>query len=196
MGRKIHKVLTALSGTPRRSTRNHGLDPDQSSPASDARRYAASPRARSVLHRELVLFARPLDLAQDRQRISFPSRGIGPGVSRRVLILAYHYPPEPTSGSLRMAYLSRYLPEFAWEPTVITRTVRGNGHSSANVIRVGCPFATTWVPSNRDAESIEPSPMAGLKRNVKHVLFFPDRAVSWIPHAVRAATRLHRTAPF
>lgn len=117
-------------------------------------------------------------------------------MSRRVLILAYHYPPEPTSGSLRMAYLSRYLPEFAWEPTVITRTVRGNGHSSANVIRVGCPFATTWVPSNRDAESIEPSPMAGLKRNVKHVLFFPDRAVSWIPHAVRAAMRVHSTAPF
>lgn len=117
-------------------------------------------------------------------------------MSRRVLILAYHYPPEPTSGAQRMAFLARYLPEFGWEPTVITRTVRGNGHSSPSVIRVGCPFATTWVASNKDAESITSSPLSGLKRTVKHVVFFPDRAASWIPHAVAAAKRAYRENPF
>ena len=115
--------------------------------------------------------------------------------SRRVLIIAYHYPPEPASGALRMAYLAKYLPEFGWEPTVITRAVRGNGHSSSGVIRVGCPFATTWVATNRDAESAPPSSLSNLKSHVKNVVFFPDRAASWIPHAVAAGVRAHRRTP-
>jgi glycosyltransferase involved in cell wall biosynthesis len=40
---------------------------------------------------------------------------------RRVLIVAYHYPPQTgSSGHLRALKFSRYLPENGWSPTVLT----------------------------------------------------------------------------
>ncbi len=39
----------------------------------------------------------------------------------RVLLISYHFPPEPAAGSRRPAFLAKYLPEFGWEVTVLTR---------------------------------------------------------------------------
>jgi glycosyltransferase involved in cell wall biosynthesis len=39
---------------------------------------------------------------------------------KKVLLLAYHYPPNPEVGGLRPAKFVRYLPEYGWEPTVLT----------------------------------------------------------------------------
>jgi len=42
-------------------------------------------------------------------------------VGRKVLIVAYHYPPQTgSSGHLRALKFSRYLPENGWIPTVLT----------------------------------------------------------------------------
>jgi glycosyltransferase involved in cell wall biosynthesis len=95
-----------------------------------------------------------------------------------------------------MAYLAKYLPDVGWNPTVVTRAVRGNGHSEPDVIRVGRPYATTWVANNQDADRTECLHVKSLKRQVKNVVFFPDRAVGWIPFAVAAAIRAHRKRPF
>ena len=46
--------------------------------------------------------------------------GEAPGSCRRVLTLAYHYPPLGGAGVQRMAQLARRLPDLGWEPTVIT----------------------------------------------------------------------------
>src|SRR5436305_14860881 len=38
---------------------------------------------------------------------------------RRVLIVAYYFPPIGGIGSIRLARFAELLPEFGWEPTVL-----------------------------------------------------------------------------
>lgn len=107
---------------------------------------------------------------------------------RRVLIVAYHFPPEPAVGSLRPGYLARYLPEFGWEPIVLTRALGRPDH-------IACPILTAPVlgerfertlrgtaadrPASESAES-KTSMLRQLLRWGKHVVSFPDRAAGWI----------------
>jgi hypothetical protein len=39
---------------------------------------------------------------------------------RRVLLITYHFPPRPASGSLRPMGLAKHLPRYGWEPIVLT----------------------------------------------------------------------------
>jgi glycosyltransferase involved in cell wall biosynthesis len=39
---------------------------------------------------------------------------------RKVLIVSYNFPPTNNSGSVRVGKLAKYLPEFGWEPIVLT----------------------------------------------------------------------------
>jgi hypothetical protein len=41
-------------------------------------------------------------------------------MSARILLASYHFPPSPAVGGLRIAKFARFLPEFGWEPTVLT----------------------------------------------------------------------------
>lgn len=38
----------------------------------------------------------------------------------RVLIISYYYPPSPAVGAIRLNGIAKYLPEFGWEPLVLT----------------------------------------------------------------------------
>ena len=105
--------------------------------------------------------------------------------SRRVLVVAYHYPPEPASGALRMAYLVKYLPKFGWDPVVLTRRLpSGMVDPATNAVRVGRAFQ---MQSGRAAAGVPvlPSPAVDmLKARAREIVFFPDRAASWIPAAI------------
>jgi hypothetical protein len=63
---------------------------------------------------------------------------------RRVLTLAYHYPPVGGAGVQRMAQLSRRLPELGWAQTVIT----GPGDP-----------ASRWRPRDETLEADEGAPL-------------------------------------
>lgn len=39
---------------------------------------------------------------------------------KKVLIIAYHFPPDSAVGAIRPAKFAKYLPEFGWEPVVYT----------------------------------------------------------------------------
>lgn len=41
---------------------------------------------------------------------------------KNVLVVVSHFPPNPTGGVMRVAKLSKYLPEFGWNPIVLTST--------------------------------------------------------------------------
>ena len=112
----------------------------------------------------------------------------------RVLIIAYHFPPEPTSGALRPGYLAKYLPEFDWDPTVLTRPAPSDGGSTGDVIRAGRPFAMQGVAFEIGAV---PAPILKfIKAAARQIVYFPDRAAGWIVPAVAAGLRAHRRARF
>ncbi len=58
--------------------------------------------------------------AECESRATTPERGTAP----RVLILAYWYPPENTSGAQRPFRFARYLPEFGYEAVVVTSSTQ------------------------------------------------------------------------
>ena len=40
--------------------------------------------------------------------------------NRRVLIVCYYFPPTPSVGSIRVAALAKHLPQYGWEPAIVT----------------------------------------------------------------------------
>jgi hypothetical protein len=41
-------------------------------------------------------------------------------MSRKILLVTYHFPPSPAVGGIRPAKFAKYLPEFGWTPVVLT----------------------------------------------------------------------------
>jgi glycosyltransferase involved in cell wall biosynthesis len=52
----------------------------------------------------------------------------------RLLLIAFHYPPRHTIGSLRPGALAKYLPQFGWEVVVVTPQVPAGPRPPAQVI--------------------------------------------------------------
>jgi glycosyltransferase involved in cell wall biosynthesis len=96
---------------------------------------------------------------------------------RRVLIVAYYFPPIGGIGSIRLASFAKHLPEFGWEPTVIAP--RGTPH----------PGGTEVDPEIRvvRATSIE---LARFLLRVSSRLVYPDAQIGWYPGAVLTGRRL------
>jgi len=118
---------------------------------------------------------------------------------RRLLLIAYHFPPEPSAGALRPSYLAKYLPQFGWDASVLTRSLperravpyktieaRVIGESFERSVRGA--FDTNESPSRPS----DPPPLRRVLRWVKKTLFFPDRVAGWIPHALLQALRATR----
>lgn len=62
---------------------------------------------------------------------------------KKVLMVSYSFPPKNTPLAIRLGKLTKYLPEFGWEPTVLTAKIEKGADQSlpieideANIIRV------------------------------------------------------------
>lgn len=95
---------------------------------------------------------------------------------KRVLLVAYVFPPEPSPGSLRPGYLARYLPLYGWEASVLTHTAAPPPFS-AHVTHAGS--AVTAL-------------LDRLPFRVRNGLLLPDATSGWIPDAVRAGLHVLR----
>ncbi|HYK66082.1 MAG TPA: glycosyltransferase [Patescibacteria group bacterium] len=133
------------------------------------------------------------DAAAFARRETAPEHATSNG--RRILIVAYHFPPEPAAGSLRPSYLARYLPQFGWEPTVLTKA--GNGLDAATIA------APDILERHKYEHSQKAIPREGrrgfssrLRDLAKSMMFFPDRAAGWIPGAIATGLRAARCRRF
>ena len=54
----------------------------------------------------------------------------------RVLIITFCYPPTQVIGSVRPAGLAKYLPQFGWEPLILTPKVDRSA-DTAGIIETG-----------------------------------------------------------
>lgn len=114
---------------------------------------------------------------------------------RRVLIVAYDFPPRGATGVIRVTKFVRYLPEFGWQPVVVAAAVRGGMIDEAllaqlppdlEVIRVENRFAPGNAVAGRHAA--RPTPGARLRQLLRR-LFIPDPQLLWVPGVVRAAAQ-------
>ncbi len=125
---------------------------------------------------------------------------------RRVLVIAYYFPPMGLSGVQRTLKYVKYLPQFGWQPTVLTVEPHGYfAHDETllkelegrdvQVVRTksagpGKMFArkeTVKLPSER---------MRKFLSRVSDTFFIPDNKIGWKRKAVAAALALHKRTPF
>jgi glycosyltransferase involved in cell wall biosynthesis len=133
---------------------------------------------------------------------------------KKVLLVAYHYPPAPTVGAVRPAEFTRYLPEFGWDPVVLTATAGnpyglGVGNQNGEVTHVaewphplksytrwkehrmsvqgrGNEFAAQWSVPQEVAMASPPSlwDLGGLKRWLLAFQWLPDQEIGWLIPAI------------
>ena len=132
---------------------------------------------------------------------------------KKVLIISYYWPPAGGPGSQRAVKFAKYLPEFDWEPVVLT--VRKGEFAYLDPSLELDISARVTV---RQTPSIEPflfyKKMTGLKSDesipiaqlmqkktgfknrifnwIRANLFVPDARIGWIPFARRAAKQIIR----
>jgi len=125
---------------------------------------------------------------------------------KRVLIVAYYFPPIGGIGSIRLTRLASLLPEHGWDVTVLAprdtpherdprltfpeeHVVRSH---SIELSRIG----RTVTRAGASFDQSRPS-MRSRMRNLAHrYLFFPDPQIGWYPGAVRAGMRALRAQQF
>lgn len=127
---------------------------------------------------------------------------------RRVLIVAYYFPPLGGIGSLRVTGFARHLPEFGWDPVVLApregayyrdpelsfpeeRIVRT---ASLELSRAGKRVLRAGGDDVRPA-SVDGT-RATLRGAARMLLYHPDPQVGWYLPAVCAGRRELVTRPF
>jgi hypothetical protein len=128
-------------------------------------------------------------------------------VTRRVLIVAYYFPPLGGIGSLRVAGFARHLPEFGWEPVVLAPR-HGAYHRDPDsvypeerVLRTGS-FELSRIGKRvlrAGGDDVLAAPVTGARavaRDAAHTLLYhPDSKVGWYLPAVATARRELRRRP-
>ncbi|MDZ4698397.1 MAG: glycosyl transferase family 1 [Rhodothermales bacterium] len=129
-----------------------------------------------------------------------------PRADRRVLIVAYYFPPMGLSGVQRIARFVKYLPEFGWQPEVLTIDPAGYFAYDASLLD---ELMQRGIPIHRTT-SLDPTRLFGRSRQValpaessrrklaalSHWLFVPDNKIGWMPAALRRGRAVLAERPF
>ncbi|MBN1936535.1 MAG: glycosyltransferase [Anaerolineae bacterium] len=138
-------------------------------------------------------------------------------MSKKVLIVAYYFPPIGGSGVVRIIKLAKYLPQFGWEPTVLT--VAGGDSfvfdtSMINELPETFPIerAPAWeiikttqakhtldrvrVPGRQSARTTLRQSLAQFLRALYFSVFIPDDKLGWLWPATRKAVQVARMHTF
>jgi len=122
----------------------------------------------------------------------------------RVLIINYHFPPDPSAGGLRWGGFSKYLVRLGWDVHVLTASSQAHAGLDAGVHVHVCPRARTLndvyqasaarvrggqVPSVPEAAG---GRRHGIRAELGALLAFPDDSRGWGFRATRRARTLIR----
>jgi glycosyltransferase involved in cell wall biosynthesis len=129
---------------------------------------------------------------------------------RRVLIVAYYFPPIGGIGSIRLARFASLLPDLGWEPTVLAprdtphapdpnlrfpeeRVIRSR---SIELSRLGRAALGARDGDGGSADATRRSLRGALRSAAHRYEFFPDPQIGWYPGAVAAGMRTLRREQF
>lgn len=132
---------------------------------------------------------------------------------KRVLIITYYWPPSGGAGVQRWLKFAKYLPEFGWQPIILTvdpsyATYPQRDESLASEIDPGCLIYTTKsfelynlykflsgkkeVPYGGFANEVKEGWLQKVSKFVRGNFLLPDPRRGWNKYAVKKATELIR----
>lgn len=112
---------------------------------------------------------------------------------KRLLLITYDFPPRGASGVFRMAKFARYLPEWDWQPVVVTAAGVGPHPdpqlltelpSNTEILRVGLTRSHDAQP----AAVLSVQPRRSWRSRLKPWIV-PDPQLQWVPAATWLAWR-------
>ena len=121
--------------------------------------------------------------------------------ARRILLVAYYYPPQNIIGARRPAALAKWLNRRGHEVTVLTSVQAGRGSDGgpSRLVRTRDLLATrlNWRGQSLEVVTGQSDDAWDPGANFWGSIFVPDvQLISWMPFAVGAAQRLHRRIGF
>jgi glycosyltransferase involved in cell wall biosynthesis len=125
---------------------------------------------------------------------------------RNVLVIAYYFPPMGLSGVQRTLKFVKYLPQFGWQPTILTVTPTGYYAQDYTLLD---ELHTQHIEIIRTG-SLDPNRLFRKKGVVKmpserwrkmltfvsDTLFIPDNKIGWKRKALKAAEKLFTEKKF
>jgi len=131
---------------------------------------------------------------------------------RRLLVITYYWPPAGGAGVQRWLKFSKYLPQFGWEPVILTVYPQFAAYPALDatlvkdipdLIKVYRTKATDWfrlygndkskVPSAGFAMNMDNSLKGKISRFIRGNFFIPDPRRGWNKFAFRKACEIIET---
>ena len=128
---------------------------------------------------------------------------------KKVLIIAYYFPPMGMGGVQRVTKFVKYLPDFGWDPIVLTvkdviyyakdeilldevkgRTIIRTGSLDPNRIRWKLSRGYASQKTDPEGRRAKESFLEGLNRSITPWLFIPDSKILWLPWAQRSIKKI------
>ncbi|MEJ5376110.1 MAG: glycosyltransferase [bacterium] len=134
-------------------------------------------------------------------------------MGKRVLIITYYFPPRPGVASIRLRGLAKYLPQYGWEPVVLTAALPGEPEPRFNVVQTLYPgdASARWKRKLGLAPGKGFQQQIGIPRALregrasftsrvvslaKAIIAYPDEQKGWCPFAVSAGHDLLKRERF
>jgi glycosyltransferase involved in cell wall biosynthesis len=125
---------------------------------------------------------------------------------RRVLVIAYYFPPMGLSGVQRTMKFVKYFPRYGWQPTVLTVEPRGYiakdtslldelNRQQVRIVRTGAAGPGRLV-AKKDVVALPHERVRKILSRISDTIFIPDNKIGWKKTAIDRATELHRETPF
>jgi glycosyltransferase involved in cell wall biosynthesis len=125
---------------------------------------------------------------------------------RRVLVVAYYFPPMGLSGVQRTLKFVKYLPEWDWHPTVLTVEPQGYlaidesllddlRRNEIRVVRTKTAGPGRLFGRN-EVVRLPSEFRRKLMSRISDTLFIPDNKIGWRKRAIAAAKAVQAEAPF
>ncbi|MGB5872197.1 MAG: glycosyltransferase [Bacteroidota bacterium] len=125
---------------------------------------------------------------------------------RRVLVIAYYFPPMGLSGVQRTLKFVKYFPRYGWRPTVLTVVPRGYiakdtslldelSPEQVQIVRTGAAGPGKLM-AKKDVVALPHERMRKLLSRISDTVFVPDNKIGWKKTAIERGAELHRETPF
>jgi glycosyltransferase involved in cell wall biosynthesis len=138
---------------------------------------------------------------------------------RKILIVSYHFPPDASVGGMRPAKFAKYLPQFGWEPIILTVKERYHSLTDQSKLKGLGPaplvYRTRMLPQpgrlylalKTRLRKATPGPastpvaasssthrgvLSSIRRALGSLECLPDDKQTWIPVAVPIAAKIVR----
>ena len=131
--------------------------------------------------------------------------------NKKVLIITYYWPPAGGPGVQRVLKFVKYLPQFGWEPIILT--VRNGDYSAIDQsLLFDIPTGIKIFSTDHFSPLAVYKPLVGLKKDtrlptalltkdsagfrnklaswIRRNLFIPDARIGWLPHGVQTGNKL------